>query len=66
MYAVTHMDFWGAPTVVFNQTTINNGNVDAPSVRPPPAAAAVGHCSQPIGWGRLGAGPVLASTESRH
>lgn len=32
LVGVTHMDQWGAPTVVFNQSTINNGNIDAPNL----------------------------------
>jgi hypothetical protein len=32
LVGVTHLEDWGAPTLVLNQTTINNGNVDAPTV----------------------------------
>ena len=32
LVGVTHLENWGAPTLVLNQTTINNGNVDAPTV----------------------------------
>ena len=32
LVGVTHLEDWGAPTLVLNQTTINNGNVDAPTI----------------------------------
>lgn len=32
LVGVTHLEDWGAPTLVLNQTTVRNGNVDAPSV----------------------------------
>ena len=32
LVGVTHLENWGAPTLVLNQTTIHNGNVDAPTV----------------------------------
>lgn len=32
LVGVTHMSNWGAPTIVLNQTTIHNGNVDAPAI----------------------------------
>ena len=31
---VVHLDAWGAPTVVLNQTVTHNGNVHSPPVRP--------------------------------
>ena len=32
LVGVTHLENWGAPTLMFNQSTIMNGNVDAPTV----------------------------------
>jgi hypothetical protein len=32
LVGVSHFDNWGAPTIVLNQTTINNGNIDAPAI----------------------------------
>jgi hypothetical protein len=32
LVGVTHLEDWGAPTLVLNQSTIHNGNVDAPTV----------------------------------
>ena len=34
LVGVTHLENWGAPTLVLNQTTIHNGNVDAPNIKP--------------------------------
>ena len=32
LVGVTHLEDWGAPTLMLNQSTIMNGNVDAPTV----------------------------------
>lgn len=32
LVGVTHLEEWGAPTVVLNQTSIANGNLDAPTI----------------------------------